>query len=255
MVDRDRPGIEENSSPSLSVVVPTLNEAENLRHLVRRLDRALGEHPHEILVVDDGSTDGTAEIAEQLAADRGNLRLLRRDPSDRGLSSAILAGFRSSRGEVLAVIDADLQHDPAVLPALLHACQHRDIAIASRYAFRGKTCGWSFVREVESRAAAWLTRRVLDLSVRDPLSGFFAIRRSAFDEIAGLLRPRGWKLLLDILASAPDMTVAEVPMTFRARCRGKTKMNGAVVIAWLRQLRELRRTSTTPDLAAIGAGA
>jgi dolichol-phosphate mannosyltransferase len=224
-----------------SVVVPTLNEAQNLPHLVRRVDRALRGIPHEVIVVDDGSTDGTAELADKLAATRPDVRVLHRPASERGLSAAILAGFSAARGDVLAVIDADLQHDPAVLPGLLAALDDHDVAIGSRYTFRGRTCGWSWLRELESRAAAALTRATLGIPVRDPLSGCFAIRRSAFNRVAPLLRPRGWKLLLDILASAPDIAVAEVPMTFRARCRGRTKMNARVVAAWLRQLRHLRK--------------
>jgi dolichol-phosphate mannosyltransferase len=231
-------------------VVPTLNEVRNLEHLLRRIDRSLRGVPHEVIVVDDASTDGTPELAEDLAARRQNTRVLHRKASERGLSSAILAGFRAARGDAVAVMDADLQHDPAVLPALLSALDRHDLAIGSRYTFRGRTCRWSWVRELESRAAAALTRAALGLRIRDPLSGCFAMRRAAFERIAPILQPRGWKLLLDVLASAPELSVAEVPMTFRARCRGKTKMNGAVVAAWLRQLRELRRAPVMPLVSA-----
>jgi dolichol-phosphate mannosyltransferase len=226
--------------PLLSLVVPTLNEAENLPHLLRRVARALRGIRHEVIVVDGGSTDGTADLADELAGTRPELRVLHRSQAERGLSAAILAGFRHARGDVLAVMDADLQHDPAVLPGLVAALGDHDLAIGSRYTFRGKTCGWSFLRELQSRAAAALTRLVLRISVRDPLSGFFAIRRSAFELVAAGLQPRGWKLLLDILATAPRLSVAEVPMTFRARCRGKTKMNPRVVREWLGSLRGLR---------------
>jgi dolichol-phosphate mannosyltransferase len=245
---RETPG-----SPRLTVVVPTLNEAHNLRHLVRRLDRSLRGIPFEIVIVDDASTDGTGELADALAEERSSIVVIQRTAAERGLSAAILAGFRAARGQLVAVIDADLQHDPGVLPRLVENLARVDIAIGSRYAFRGKTCGWSILRELESRAAAWLTRRALGLSVRDPLSGCFALRRRVIAEIEPVLQPRGWKLLLDILAAGRELSVAEVPMTFRARCRGQTKMNGRVVAAWLQQLRELRRAAPAEWLTPAGA--
>lgn len=230
-----------HATPTISVVVPTLNEAENLPHLVRRIDRALRGVSHEIVIVDDASIDGTAAIADTLALARRDTRVIHRDAFERGLSSAILAGFDAARGRSVAVIDADLQHDPAVLPRLLGSLDHADIAIGSRYTFEGRTCGWSWIREIQSRAAATVTRAALALSVRDPLSGCFAISRAAYESLRADLRPRGWKLLLDILAAGRGISVAEVPMTFRARVRGTTKMNAAVLRAWLDQLLDLRR--------------
>ena len=217
-----------------------LNEARNLPILFKRLRRSLLGIAHEVIVADDASTDGTADLAEDLAANCGEVRVLRRT-SNFGLSQAILDGFQAARGDVLGVMDADLQHDPRVLPNLLQATETADIAIGSRYAFQGKTCGWSFLREVESRLAALVTRTMLGLKVADPLSGFFLLRREVFESVAPALQARGWKLLLEILALSPGATVAEVPFTFRSRVRGKTKMNRRVVLAWLSELRRLRR--------------
>lgn len=239
--------------PRLSVIVPTLNEVANLRPIVTRVDGVVSTIAHEIVIVDDASTDGTAELADTLAATRPNVRVLHRPLVDRGLSAAILTGFEAARGDAVAVIDADLQHEPRVLLRLLDALEDHDLAIGSRYTFRGRTCGWSWLRKIESRAAAALTRAALGLSIHDPLSGCFAMRRTAFEATAPRLRPRGWKLLLDILVMAPDLSVAEVSMTFRSRCRGKTKMNGAVVRSWLTQLRELRRLRRARVPLPIGA--
>lgn len=237
----------------LSVIIPTLDEAGNLPRLVRLVDRALLRISHEIIVVDGGSTDGTGGLADAYAATRQDFCAIHCDPAERGLSLAILSGFEAARGEVVAVLDADLQHDPRVLPRLLTAAETHDLAIGSRYTYRGKTCGWSWLRKIQSRGAAYVTRASLGLRVRDPLSGCFAIRREALQGVKEKLRPRGWKLLLDILALAPSLTWTEVPMTFRSRWRGKTKMSGAVVRAWLRQLRELRRMRRA--LASLPSGA
>jgi dolichol-phosphate mannosyltransferase len=225
--------------PELSVVVPTLNEAKNLEHLCRRIARALrGSVSYEVIVVDDASTDGTADLAESLSS-RLPVRVLRR-PAKFGLANAVLDGFKAAKGRFLAVMDADLQHDPAILPKLVLALGENEIAVGSRYAFQGKTCGWSILREAESRLAAFVTRQALTLTVSDPLSGYFAIRRSTFEGIDVPRDVRGWKILLELLARAPDASVAEVPFTFRSRKRGKTKMNPWVAAVWLAQLRDLR---------------
>ena len=247
-LDQGRP----DSLPALSLIVPTLNEAANLPTLVRFVERALRGISHEILVVDDSSTDGTAEVAEALRCRHPRLRVIRRT-RDFGLSAAIIHGFREARGAFLGVIDADLQHDPRILPELIGALSDHDVAIGSRYAFRGRTCGWSWLREAQSRLASWVTRRALRIPTRDPLSGFFVLRRSVFEEVESVLSSRGWKLLLEILASAPYARVAEVPFTFRPRRQGQTKMTWRVVAAWGRSLVELRRTFRCRGLAGTGA--
>lgn len=234
------------TAPTLSLIVPTLNEAPNLRPLLGRLARALRGVPHEILIVDDASTDGTADVAETLRERFPALRILRRT-RDFGLSASIVDGFRSARGGILGVIDADLQHDPGALPRLLAAVRDRaDIAIGSRYAFEGRTCGWSLIRAAESRLAAFVTHRALGIPVRDPLSGFFLLRREVFESVAPRLEGRGWKLLLEILAHVPAARVVEVPYTFRARTRGRTKMSAKVARVWMAELFRLRSLRRRP---------
>lgn len=238
----------------ISLVIPTLNEAENMLRLLHLIGRALRHHDHEVIVVDDQSDDGTADQARANVHRVRALRVVERT-AERGLSASVVDGFRVANGDVVMVMDADLQHDARILPKLIAALDRSDIAIGSRYAFKGKTCGWSRLREAESRMAAALTRRVLGLSVKDPLSGFFALRREVFDSIEPRLRLEGWKILLEVLGQAPWADAAEVPFTFRPRRHGKTKMSGAVVKSWLRQLYRLRREravawSTRPGFAS-----
>jgi dolichol-phosphate mannosyltransferase len=236
--------------PSLSLVIPTLNEAPSLPHLLPRLQRALAAIPHEVLIVDDSSTDGTADLAEEMAQTWPAIRVIRRDgvPS---LSGAVLDGFARARGAALGVMDADLQHDFHILPKLLAALRSADIAIGSRYAFQGRTRGWSALRELQSRLASGLTRSLLGIPARDPLSGFFVLRRSVYEAVDADLAPRGWKILLELLTRAPWARVAEVPYTFGPRRHGQTKMSGRVIAAWLAQLGALWLVHRRPEIRPV----
>lgn len=229
------------ATPVVSIIVPTWNEVANVAPLCARLSRALADLPHEILFVDDGSPDGTAELVERLGrAAYPRVRVLRRCGA-RGLSAAVLDGFAAARGRLLAVMDADLQHDPHALPALVAAAERADLVVGSRYTFRGGCRGWSLLRRWQSRLAAGLTRQALGLPVRDPLSGFFVVRAEVFGRVRPQLSSVGWKILLEFLAADSDLRVAEVPITFRPRRRGASKMNLAVLRAWLAALVRLRR--------------
>jgi len=223
------------------LIVPTWNEAENVAPLCARVTQALHEIPHEILVVDDGSPDGTAAVAEDLARTRfPQVRVLRRT-GPRGLSAAVVDGFAAARGRLLGVIDADLQHDPRLLPDLVRALDDHDLAVGSRYTFAGGCRGWSFLRETQSRLAASLTNRALRLGVKDPLSGYFVLHRAVFQRLQDRVVVRGWKILLEILAAEPTLKVAEVGYVFRPRRRGLSKMRPEVVRAWLAALVRWRR--------------
>jgi dolichol-phosphate mannosyltransferase len=236
----------------LSLVIPTLNEAENLPRLLPRVVRALSSVDHEIVIVDDGSKDGTPEVVRGLQRRYSELKLIERRSAP-GLSASILAGFDAASGDLLAVMDADLQHDPRVLPRLVEAAKRTEIVVGSRYTFHGKVCKWRFLRHAQSRAASWLTRLVLGLRVEDPLSGFFLVHRHVFEQAAPRIEARGWKLLLEILALSPTASVAEVPFTFRARLHGRTKMRWAVVGAWISDLFRLWRLRSRPSAWAVDA--
>lgn len=222
----------------LSVVVPTYNEAGNIRAILDRLEEALKGIPHEILVADDDSPDRTWEIAAALAADRPGLRCLRRT-RDRGLYPAVVEAFRAASGTYLAVLDADLQHDERVLPAMLKAARERGwrVVVGSRYAAGGGIERWGGARRAVSLGCTWLARAALGTPIRDPLSGFFLLERDVFLAAAPALKPRGFKILMDLLRRMPPGTSAgEVGYVFRPRLHGRSKLGAKVAWDFLRSL-------------------
>ena len=224
----------------LSLIVPTLNEAENLPRLLPALTRVLSGIDYEIIVADDSSDDGTAEVAEAMAQALGGIRVLRRS-SNPGLSESVLDGFRIAKGTILGVMDADMQHDLAALPAMVDALATCTVVVGSRYGHRlGGTQGWSLLRLAQSRLATLFTQRLLGIKAGDPLSGYFVVRRSAFEAIRSCVRPRGWKILLEVLANLDAEEVMEVPYVFSSRQHGKTKMSTSVLVMWLQQVWQLR---------------
>lgn len=229
-----------HSPPRLSVVLPTFNEVENLPLVLERLGAALSGIPHEVIVVDDDSQDGTWQLAQQLSSERPWLHVIRRI-NERGLGSAITAGFASGRGEYLAVMDADMQHDELALRGFVEALQAgADVVVGTRYSQGGAMSDWPVYRRVISRVATGLAQWVLPNTVSDPMSGFFALRRSFFEEIAPHLMQRGFKLLLSVLYLSRGRRVAEVGYTFRSRQYGQTKLTGTVILDYLIMLYELR---------------
>ena len=225
-----------------SVIVPTYNERDNASELIRRVLEAFArlDEPAELLVVDDDSPDGTAAAMREAAAEHRadeQVRVIVRS-SDKGLAKAVAAGFELARGDVLAVIDADLSHPPELLPDLLAAIRDgADVAVGSRYVNGGGTEGWPLIRRIVSRGACLLARPLSP--VKDITSGFFALRRECLDELHYV--PRGYKIGLELFARLPGRRVVEVPFTFRDRTRGASKLGGAVMLAYLVQLASLYR--------------
>jgi dolichol-phosphate mannosyltransferase len=223
------------SRPELSLIAPTYNEQENIGRLVERVHGALAGYDYELIVVDDNSPDGTAETARQLS-DQYPVKVVVRT-SERGLASAVVAGFGHASGDVLGVIDADLQHPPEALPSLLEAIRGgADVAIGSRYVEGGGIEGWTFKREVISRGAKLLAAILLPSArrIKDPLAGFFLFRR---DVIEGAeLSPVGYKILLEVLARGTARNVAEVPYTFREREKGQSNLTYKEQVNYLRHL-------------------
>ena len=227
-------------APLLSVVTPTYNEAENLPILVDELHAALGDIPHEIVVADDDSPDGTWEVAEKLAVTDPTIRVMRRF-HDKGLSAAVLDGMSIARGQYLAVIDADLQHDPAALPRMLEAVQGgADVCVGSRSTEGGGYGDWSASRRFVSWVATLIARVLLRVPASDPMSGFFLISEQAYARTAPSINPRGFKILLEFIGRNRDLTVTEVGYTFRNREHGETKLNGSVIRSYLLGVAELR---------------
>ncbi|TSC80383.1 MAG: dolichol-phosphate mannosyltransferase [Candidatus Peregrinibacteria bacterium Gr01-1014_25] len=223
-----------------SLVIPTYNEAQSLPQLLAEIRTVLGSIDYEVIVVDDDSPDQTWAVAERLGADDHRIRVVRRT-NERGLSSAVVTGFAAASGDVLAVMDSDGQHDPAQLPALLAAVQRgADVAVASRYREGGSTGEWVESRRIMSRVGTWVTRRICPAGVTDPLSGYFVLRRTSWEGVRAALRPSGFKILLEILAALPPTArVGEVPLVFRQRIAGHSKLTFAVQLAFGRQLLRL----------------
>ena len=232
------------SVPLVSVIVPTYNEAENIVDTLERLRAALGDCAHEIIVVDDDSPDGTWRIARRHSAGDPGVRVIRR-LSDRGLSSAVLAGMAVAEGDSLAVIDADGQHDESVLPEMVRTVVEdgADVCVGTRSGDRGGSYGeWTRRRRTASWIAAGLARLLLPLSGRttDPLSGYFVVGRDAYERVAPTINPRGFKILLEFVGRGGDLSVAEVGYRFRPRLKGETKLSGAIALNYLIAVLDLR---------------
>jgi dolichol-phosphate mannosyltransferase len=230
-----------DQGPELCVVVPTFNERENIEILVERLDRTLHGIAWEVVFVDDDSPDGTARRIRALAERDRRTRCIRRI-GRRGLSSACIEGMLSTSAPLVAVIDADLQHDESLLPRMREALQEdaADVVIASRYVESGSPEGLSSDRRRRlSVYGARLAGRLIEADVADSVSGFFMLRRELIDEVAPRLSGIGTKILIDILASAMrPLRVVELPYRFRPRSRGESKLDAFTGIEYLLLLAE-----------------
>ena len=211
----------------LALTIPTLREAKNLPGLLRHIRAVLDPVgiPYEIIVVDDDSRDGTEEIVTALGQEDPRVRLLVRK-GERGLSGAVLYGWRNTNAPILGVMDADLQHPPELLPALVAAIlEGNDLAIGSRYTAGGQVGKWNPIRKALSTAAVWATWPIQRPGVRahDPMTGYFMLRREVIDGIE--FQPTGFKLLLEILVRGRLRKVKEVPLAFGSRAEGASKAN------------------------------
>ena len=222
---------------ALTVVIPTFNEAGNIEPLLERIGIALMGVEWEAIFVDDGSSDGTPELVTEIAQSDRRVRLLRRI-GRRGLSSAVVEGALASTAPVIAVIDADLQHDEKILPDLYRAVTDgKELAIGTRYAANGSTGEWDAGRLKISRFATALAAPIMKTPLSDPMSGFFAVRRDILLEAAPHLSSVGYKILLDLVASAPRaLSVAEVGYTFGTRQHGESKLDHTVALEYLELL-------------------
>ena len=220
------------ASPELAIVIPVLNEADNVAPLVERLTRALAGIRWEAIFVDDDSPDGTADVVRALARLQGNLRCVQR-LGRRGLSSACIEGILSSAAPYIAVMDGDLQHDEMLLRQMLAKirAERLDVVVASRYTDAGSVGDWQRSRVVISDIAGRLSRLVVKADLTDPMSGFFMVERKAFAAAMRSLTGQGFKILLDLFASSPrPLAFAEVPLSFRQRLHGESKLD--TLVAW-----------------------
>lgn len=220
----------------LGIVLPTYNERANLRGMVARLDAALTGVSWEVIVVDDNSPDGTADEARAIAQDDGRVRVIQRI-GRRGLSSAAIEGMCATAAPVVAVMDADHQHDPALLVPMLAAIEggEHDLAYASRFAEGASTEAWGRPDRVKaSNLANRIANHVTGVELSDPMSGYFMLRTEVLRADAHRLSGVGFKILLDILATVEaPLRIKEVPMHFAARAGGESKLDRTVVFEFL----------------------
>lgn len=224
----------------VAVVVPTLNEAANVERLVEKLTNVLAGRGWEVLFVDDNSPDGTSDVVRRIARNSRHVRIVQR-VGRRGLSSAVIEGVLATAAPVIAVMDGDLQHSEDALPRLIDAVASNDadIAVGTRYVDGGGVGEWSALRVSMSQFATKIGQIALRTKVSDPMSGFFAMRREAFDAALPRLSAIGFKILADILASSPTpLRVAEVPYQFRTREAGESKIGARVIAEYAELLAE-----------------
>lgn len=218
--------------PELTVIVPTLNERNNIVPLLDLIDTALEGVAWEVIFVDDDSRDGTADAVREIARRDARVRCLQR-LGRRGLSSACIEGVLACASPYVAVMDADLQHDERLLPQMLHVLKNEpyDLVVGSRYVDGGGLGGWDERRATISSLATRLSRVICKAEIADPMSGFFMARREVFEAALRKLSGEGFKILLDLLASSPKpVRQKELPFQFRQRQHGDSKLD--TLVAW-----------------------
>jgi dolichol-phosphate mannosyltransferase len=222
----------QSNNNKISIIVPTYNEKDNITPLVERLHKKLDSINYEILFVDDNSRDGTAETIHSLAGKYPVKVMVRKDK--RGLSSAVVDGIKATVGDMVIVMDADLQHPPEIVPQVIKALKSHELAVGSRYA-KGGSPGeeWKLSRKIVS-AVANLLSFPLAPKIKDRMSGFFGFQRSAVN--ANKLNAVGWKIGLEIMAKGNFKSVTEVPYTFAVRERGASKLSRKIMWQYIKQL-------------------
>jgi dolichol-phosphate mannosyltransferase len=258
---------------NLSVIVPTYNESENILNLLESIREKIPPSlSSEIIVVDDNSPDRTGELAERYSQTLHKDNVWGRDSSypesklhvdgnpvghsriyfsvsvihrdeKKGLVSAIMDGIRSSKGQYILVMDADLSHSPEVIPKMVHELSSHDIdiVVASRYARGGSIIGWPFKRRLISKGAVKIAKYGLRLNkqITDPMSGFFALKRHIIDNVK--IDSAGFKILLEILVKSSNANVKEIPYTFTDRRAGKSKLDNEVIWDYVKAVYQLYR--------------
>jgi dolichol-phosphate mannosyltransferase len=228
-------------TPDITIVVPTFQEAENLPRLLPRILDVLEADgiAGNIIIVDDNSPDDTAEICEPFIK-AGRVRLEIRQ-NERGLSGAVLHGIDLTENEIVVVMDADLSHPPEAIPRLIQALRDgADMVIGSRYIAGGSTADdWTVWRLINSKIATSLAWPLT--SLKDPMAGFFAIRRDRVDSVRSSLNPLGYKIGLELIVKCRCINVTEVPIRFEDRAHGQSKLNLHEQINYLRHMARLYR--------------
>lgn len=224
----------------LSIVVPSYNEMENVGNLVNQIDYALKGIPYEIIFVDD-STDQTPDVIRKVQKENPNVRLEHRE-TEKGLATAVLKGFSLAEGNYVAVMDADLQHPPAILRSMYCVLESGvDFCVPSRFIPGGSDGGLGPYRKLVSGVARYIGKILLPClhKITDPTSGLFMFRREVIE--GSDLQPIGWKILIEVLAMGTYKSVVEIPYKFQARPAGESKLSSKVTIEYLKQVKGLMK--------------
>lgn len=222
----------------LSIVVPSYNESGNVANLVEQVDAALGTIEHEIIFVDD-STDNTPEVIEGIMKNNSNVRLEHRT-DEKGLATAVLKGFSLAEGDYIAVMDADLQHPPAIMKSMYAVLETGvDFCVPSRFVRGGSDGGLNLYRKIVSGTARYIGKILLPClhKISDPTSGLFMFKKEVID--GADMRPIGWKILIEVLATGTFKSVVEIPYKFQDRTAGESKLTTKVTMEYLKQVFEL----------------
>lgn len=224
----------------ISIVVPTFNEAENVGNLANQIDYALKGIEYEVIFVDD-SDDDTPRAIEKVMGENPNVRMHHRD-SEKGLATAVLKGFNLAAGDYIAVMDADLQHPPAILRSMYAVMETgADFCVPSRFIPGGSDGGLGPYRKLVSGVARYIGKIALPSlrKITDPTSGLFMFRRDVIKDAD--LRPIGWKIMVEVLAMGTYKSVVEIPYRFQARPAGESKLSSKVTIEYLKQVAQLMK--------------
>ena len=215
----------------LCIVIPTYNEKDNVKDIINSVSAVLGNNHWEIIFVDDDSPDGTSDLVREIASQNEHIRCIQRIKR-RGLASACIEGIMASISPYVAVMDADLQHDEKILPAMLQQLElgNADLVIGSRYMDGGSTGTLSEFRTWISKSATRFSRLVIKDHITDPMSGFFMMKRTTFMHVVRHLSGKGFKILLDILVACdPEVRVTEIPYQMKGRIHGESKLDATVI--------------------------
>ena len=218
---------------SVSIVTPTYNERENIPKLTQELFELIAKYPDidlELIIVDDNSPDGTGEVADSLTGTYP-VKVIHRK-GKMGLGSAVMEGFVLSKRDIVGVMDADLSHDPIIIPQMIYSLKENDIVIGSRFTNESSVENWRLDRKLLSLTGVWLARILT--SAADPLSGFFLLHKKVLNDIT--LTSPGYKILLEVLVKGNYSKIKEIPFKFRTREHSVSKLNRTEYYLFLKQL-------------------
>ena len=216
----------------ISIIIPTYNEKENIKKLIVSINKILKKNKHEIIIVDDNSPDGTGKTVDELSK-KYPVKCIHRT-GKLGLASAVIDGFKTAKGLIIGVMDADFSHDINVIPKLIRPIinNEAELTIGSRYIKEGGIENWPLKRKIISRGATLLSLPLT--KIKDPMSGFFFLKKEVIEGIE--LNAKGYKILLEIIVKGSYDKVKEIPYTFVDRKSGKSKLNKSEYIDYLKNL-------------------